>query len=151
MKSYTNQIFRYIEQHEKYGLDMPPETAFLGHPMNSFNLIKHVAYGWAHFENLVLPQMDTFKENLDKIANRKAEKLPDDYDITGAAFAMVRLISKYRVDVEALAHSGVIKATFGGTDHKVSKPCASLPTGESSFLKGRMQFLMEGHKFAPYE
>ena len=61
---------------------------------------------------------------------------------------MVRLITKYRVDVESLAHKGVIKAQFGTEELKVSKPCASLPTGTTYTKFGALRIikLMYSHK-----
>ena len=122
-------------------MDQEPNSHHLGHPLNSFHLVKHVAVGWHHFENYVIPNLDKMRATLDKVSERRERMLPDDYDIVGAAFGVARLVAKYDVDVREFVDNGVIKAKIGIQD-VISQPSALKPSGIYAqtniyFLPGR--------------
>ncbi len=37
---------RYVANHQALGLDGEPSFQYLGHPLNSYHLVRHVALGW---------------------------------------------------------------------------------------------------------
>ena len=39
-------IFRYVQTHYMQNLNQTPNYDYLGHPINSYHLIRHVASGW---------------------------------------------------------------------------------------------------------
>ena len=38
--------FSYVSEHKRLSLDAEPNYEFLGHPLNSYFFIRHVAHGW---------------------------------------------------------------------------------------------------------
>ena len=75
-------------------LDKGPSYDFLGHPINAYHFVRHVASGWKHVQDHVIGNA-TLRDNLNSLKDREQEKLPDDYDIKGGAFGLVRLKSLY--------------------------------------------------------
>ena len=39
-------IIRYVRSHHLHGLNRTPHYTHLGHPINAYHLIRHVASGW---------------------------------------------------------------------------------------------------------
>ena len=39
-------IFRYVKTHYMHNLNQTPNFNHLGHPLNAYHLIRHVASGW---------------------------------------------------------------------------------------------------------
>ena len=39
-------IFRYVQNHYLQNLNQTPNYDYLGHPLNAYHLIRHVASGW---------------------------------------------------------------------------------------------------------
>ena len=54
----------------------------------------------------------TIRDNLNLLKEREKEKLPDDYDIQGGAFGLVRLKSLYDFKLEPFVKEGIISATL---------------------------------------
>ena len=56
-------IFRYIQTHYMQNLNQTPNYNYLGHPLNAYHLIRHVASGWNYlakkqFEGLPEPNLE---------------------------------------------------------------------------------------------
>ena len=43
---FLNFIFRYVKTHYMHNLNQTPNFNHLGHPLNAYHLIRHVASGW---------------------------------------------------------------------------------------------------------
>ncbi len=56
------------------------------------------------------------------LSERESEKLPDLYDVEGAAFGLVRLHSLYRYDLHKFAHDGIISTTLDNGQVVLSDP-----------------------------
>ena len=39
-------IFRYVQNHYMHNLNETPNYDYLGHPLNAYHLVRHVASGW---------------------------------------------------------------------------------------------------------
>lgn len=113
---------KYVENHKKLMLDQEePNVNYLGHPINSFYLIKHSAIGWKQFHNL-LPKFNESLEGLKYIVNRENQtKIPDHSEIDGAALALARLHTQYDLNTEKLVKDGITE-TFLNMKHVISKP-----------------------------
>ncbi|KAG9267571.1 prolyl 4-hydroxylase subunit alpha-1 isoform X1 [Astyanax mexicanus] len=73
---------------------------FLGHPVNSFKLMKRLNKEWGEVEDLVLKDMsDGFISNL----TIQRQYFPNDEDQTGAAKALLRLQDTYRLDTHTIS------------------------------------------------
>ena len=42
---------RYVKQHYLNGLNEDPNEEHLGHPINAYHFVRHVAYGWEYILN----------------------------------------------------------------------------------------------------
>ena len=128
-------------------LDQAPNFDYLGQPINSYFLIRHVALGWDKVrtkgfqaENATRSifgkstQMFAFVFNLnhsylDRLRQREtAEKLPDHGDIEGAAFGLARLHSLYSLDGTKMVQEGVIAADIKNGIRATSLPSIKLFT-----------------------
>ena len=105
------KYFRYIESHKELQLDQGPNYKFLGHPINAYHFIRHVASGWQEVQNHITGE-NQLHDDLLKLKEREKEKLPDKYDVEGGAFGLVRLKSLYNYDMESFINDGVISATL---------------------------------------
>ena len=45
---------RYVKHHYLHQLNQPPNYEYLGHPINSYHLVRHVASGWDNIMKNVL-------------------------------------------------------------------------------------------------
>ena len=68
---FLEQIFpvyfclnRYIKQHDQSRLDQEPNSHDIGHPVNAYHLIKHVALGWRAIEKDILNNDTYLTQNL---------------------------------------------------------------------------------------
>ena len=55
-------LFSYMAQHKLLGLDEEPNYDFLGHPINAYLFVRHVAHGWSFI-----------KESLEKVDLNKTQ------------------------------------------------------------------------------
>lgn len=118
----TQPIKKYIEEHERLGLNEEPNYDFLGHPLNAYFLVRHVAMGWGtirdHFSSI-----DFNKTNdLAFLKERETEKLVNEYDIDGAAFGLVRLHSLYQFNLSQFVDRGIISTTLDNGHKVLSRP-----------------------------
>ena len=60
--------------------------------------------------------------DLAELKEREKEKLPDEYDIHGAAFGLVRLKSLYKFDLKSFVEEGVISTSLENGQIVISKP-----------------------------
>ena len=44
---YFSKLNRYVKHHKIHQLDQTPNYDYLGHPVNAYHFIRHVASGWA--------------------------------------------------------------------------------------------------------
>ena len=56
-------IFRYVQNHYLQNLNQTPNNDYLGHPLNAYHLIRHVASGWNYladkqFKGLPEPNLE---------------------------------------------------------------------------------------------
>ena len=54
---------RYVKQHYDSELYQKPKDHQLGHPINSYHLIKHIALGWPAVQKEVLSNNTYLKQN----------------------------------------------------------------------------------------
>jgi hypothetical protein len=67
---YVFFIFRYVMRHNELRLFETPNYEFLGHPINGFHFVRHVAAGWTDVRENVLPDdVITIKDDLGLIEN----------------------------------------------------------------------------------
>ena len=93
----------------------------MGHPINAYHFVRHVASGWKHVQDHVIGN-GTLVDNLKSLKDREQEKLPDDYDIKGGAFGLVRLKSLYNFKLEPFVEEGVISTTLDNGQVVLSQP-----------------------------
>ena len=60
--------------------------------------------------------------DLSELKEREKEKLPDEYDIHGAAFGLVRLKSLYKFDLKSFVEEGVISTSLENGQIVLSEP-----------------------------
>eukprot|EP00095_Tigriopus_kingsejongensis_P006819 maker-scaffold82_size396747-snap-gene-1.16 protein:Tk06819 transcript:maker-scaffold82_size396747-snap-gene-1.16-mRNA-1 annotation:"hypothetical protein DAPPUDRAFT_308081" len=101
-QNLTQPLKKYIEEHKKLHLDEEPNYNFLGHPLNAYYLVRHVA--------------------MEFLIEREDEKLVNQDDIEGAAFGIVRLYSLYRFNLSQFVESGVISTTLDNGNVVLSSP-----------------------------
>ena len=56
--------YRYIKQHDQSRLDQEPSSHEIGHPVNAYHLIRHVALGWPAIDKDVLNNNTYLTQNL---------------------------------------------------------------------------------------
>ena len=44
----TNNSNRYVQHHYIHQLNQTPNYEYLGHPVNAYHLVRHVASGWSN-------------------------------------------------------------------------------------------------------
>ena len=100
-----------MKSHRDLKLDHGPNYEFLGHPINAYHFIRHVASGWQGVHQNILGDEGVLND-LVKLKERENEKLPDEYDVEGGAFGIVRLKSLYNFDMKMFTQDGIISATL---------------------------------------
>ena len=55
---------RYIKHHDQSRLDQEPSCHKIGHPVNAYHLIRHVALGWPAIDKDVLNNNTYLTQNL---------------------------------------------------------------------------------------
>ena len=48
-----NDLSRYIDEYKWLGLDEEPNYDFLGHPINGYLFLRHVAFGWGKIKKSI--------------------------------------------------------------------------------------------------
>ena len=69
-----SEIHRYVKNHKTHQLNQAPNYDYLGHPVNAYHLIRHVASGWATV--------------LDEVMNNDTLSLIEDIGIYSSYFLM---------------------------------------------------------------
>merc|ERR1712018_241715 len=92
METASNALKEYVRSHKRLSLDRGPNYEFLGNPINAYHFVRHVAAGWKNIQDNVIGEGAALND-LAELKEREKEKLPDEYDIHGAAFGLVRLKS----------------------------------------------------------
>ena len=110
-----------MKSHHELHLDSGPNYDFLGHPINAYHFVRHVASGWKHIQDNVIGN-GTIRDNLNRLKEREKEKLPDDYDIQGGAFGLVRLKSLYDFKLGPFIQEGIISSTLDNGQIVLSQP-----------------------------
>lgn len=77
------------------------DETFLHNPVNVYNLIRHVAIGWAVVEQALTNEKEQKKGNLPKrvrrvLARSKKAHIPGEADLDGIAVGLVRLHDYYK-------------------------------------------------------
>ena len=80
-----------------------------------------MASGWKHVQDHVIGN-GTIRDHLNSLKSREQEKLPDDYDIKGGAFGLVRLKSLYNFKLKPFVEDGVISTTLDNGQVVLSPP-----------------------------
>jgi len=104
----------YVQQHHKHGLNQTPNYDYLGHPINAYHLIRHVASGWQNVKKSVInEEIYSLVHDLDTLKNREIDdNLPDKSDIEGSIDGLLRLWSQYRYNITEFVRNGKIVATL---------------------------------------
>jgi hypothetical protein len=69
------------------------------------------------------------------LRDREKEKLPDHYDVDGAAFGLARLHSLYSLDGRKMVDDGIVEANIKNGIHATSKPSVKKLTCEARLAK----------------
>lgn len=80
-----------------------------------------MAAGWKNIQDSVIGN-ETLREDLNTLKERENEKLPDEYDIQGAAFGLLRLKSTYDFKMKPFIQDGVLSTMFDDGQVVLSKP-----------------------------
>jgi len=115
----------YVKHHKIHQLNQTPNYDYLGHPVNAYHFIRHVASGWATVLDEVMENNDTISliQDLEMLKNRtQEEKLPDKLDVEGGAHGLVRLYSQYTYNVTELVENGKIVTTLDNGQKVESEP-----------------------------
>lgn len=62
-------FFRYIDSHKELQLNQTPNFDFLGHPLNAYHFVRHVAIGWSQIRKIILKNDTKFdnEEDIGKV------------------------------------------------------------------------------------
>ena len=93
----------------------------MGNPINAYHFVRHVAAGWKSIQENVIGEGAVLND-LSELKEREKEKLPDEYDIHGAAFGLVRLKSLYKFDLKSFVEEGVISTSLENGQIVLSEP-----------------------------
>merc|ERR1711976_66773 len=121
MEKATNALKDYVESHKQLSLNEGPNYDFLGNPINAYHFVRHVAAGWKSIQDNVIGEGAVLND-LNELKEREKEKLPDEYDIHGAALGLVRLKSLYKFDLKSFVEEGVISTSLENGQIVISKP-----------------------------
>ena len=114
--------FRYIDSHESVELNQEPNFRYLGQPINSYFLLRHVALGWDEIRTRAFDAENATRKIFDSLRNREAEKLPSRYDVEGGAHGIARLHSLYDLDGGRMVREGVVAADIKNGIKATSEP-----------------------------
>lgn len=112
---------RYVASHKLLTLDRGPNYEFLGHPINAYHFIRHVASGWYKIQESVLGN-NSIINDFNILRAREEEKLPDEHDVHGGAFGLVRLKSLYDFDMTKFVQEGIIDTVLDNGQAVLSAP-----------------------------
>jgi len=92
------------------------DDTFMHHPLNVYNLVRHVAVGWPIVEQVFDQEKEKFKEGqkfpkrVRHVKNRsKKHHIPSSTDLDGIAIGIVRLHDYYKFNLTSFATEGVIE------------------------------------------
>lgn len=106
---------------------------FISNPVNAFLLVKKLTADWKAVARLMLDTEG--KAMVENITHSGHLRFPDEEDLTGAAFALLRLQDTYRLDTASLAK---------GRIQGVTRPSPELSAGDC-FELGRQSYNNEDH------
>ncbi|XP_077504406.1 prolyl 4-hydroxylase subunit alpha-1 isoform X1 [Amblyomma americanum] len=106
---------------------------FISNPVNAFLLVKKLTADWKAVARLMLDTEG--KAMVENITHSGHLRFPDEEDLTGAAFALLRLQDTYRLDTASLAKGHI---------QGVTRPSSELSAGDC-FELGRQSYNNEDH------
>merc|ERR1740137_359492 len=106
-------IGAYIQSFEDVVGDQEEEPSIMHHPVNAYNLLRHVAVGWGVVEDTLQQEVDRKSGNVGKrvlkvVERRKTHHIPDQPDVDGVAKGIVRLHDYYKFNTTNFVNEGVI-------------------------------------------
>jgi len=106
-------IATYIQSFEDILGDQEEDVSFMHNPLNAYNLIRHVAVGWAVVEAAIEEDRGRRGGNIGKrmshvLARRDNRHVPKEEDVDGVARGIVRLHDFYRFNLTDFVNEGVI-------------------------------------------
>merc|ERR1712123_1540 len=104
----------YIQSFEDVVGDQEEEPSIMHHPINTYNLLRHVAVGWSVVEDTLEQEVTRKRENVGKrvmkvINRRDTHHIPDQPDVDGVAKGIVRLHDYYKFNTTTFVNEGVIE------------------------------------------
>jgi len=104
----------YIQSFEDVVGDQEEEPSIMHHPINAYNLLRHVAVGWSVVEDTLEQEVTRKRENVGKrvmkvINRRDTHHIPDQPDVDGVAKGIVRLHDYYKFNTTTFVNEGVIE------------------------------------------
>lgn len=85
-ENVTNAMQGYIKEHKRLSLDVDPNYDFLGHPLNSYFFIRHVANGWTKIKK-ALEHVDLNKTTeLGRLEKNLIQLLSSNYPFFGRVY-----------------------------------------------------------------
>lgn len=117
----------YVNNHYLQNLNQTPNYLYLGHPINAYHLIRHIASDWRNIitndfldtgNQSLMTDIDHLRKSFDKLH-------PDIRDIKGGALGMVRLWAEYRIDLTEMTNNGKISTTMAN-DNKVQSESSAV-------------------------
>ena len=106
-------IGTYIQSFEDVVGDQEEEAELMHNPINAYNLIRHVAVGWAVVEGTleedVKKKMGNVGKRLTKVLERRKKlHVPEQQDLDGVAKGIVRLHDFYKFNTSHFVNEGVL-------------------------------------------
>jgi len=84
METMVEAMKRYVKSYKEIELDKEPNFDYLGHPVNSYMLVRHVAFAYEFLSGKLEPLTNATKDFLDAVRERPAEEmLPATRDVEG--------------------------------------------------------------------
>ncbi|QQP49618.1 Prolyl 4-hydroxylase subunit alpha-2 [Caligus rogercresseyi] len=117
--STQGNLGAYIASYEDViGLQDDEDSEFLNHPLNAYNLIRHVAVGWGVVEDSLQRYKESHPGKLPKrvrklLTRSKRDHVPGAEDLDGASIALVRLHDYYNFNLTSFVEEGIIETQEG--------------------------------------
>ncbi len=101
----TSGLGSYVASYDDVIGAQDEDDTFLHNPVNVYNLIRHVAVGWAMVEQTLQEEKKHKKGQMPKrvrkvLARRKKAHVPGAEDLDGVAIGITRLHDYYKFDME---------------------------------------------------
>ncbi|XP_059084630.1 prolyl 4-hydroxylase subunit alpha-1-like [Tigriopus californicus] len=104
------QIAKSYEEIQIHAQD--DKETYVGNPLNSYLLIKKMTSDWTDVKEMISANPgEDFLQNI--TTQKEVFKWPSDQDLNGAAVALVRLQSTYKLDTDDLAHGQLNGKSYG--------------------------------------